>query len=851
MKLYLIDGYGFVFRAFHSLPPLTRDDGTPIGAVYGFTNMLYKFLHDHEADMMAVILDSGQKNFRHDIYPEYKSNRPEAPAELIAQFPIIREVIAAFGISTIEKPGYEADDLIAAYTKAAVAAGHEVKIISSDKDLMQLVGEKVKMFDAMRDREISGTQVKEKFDVLPTQVRDVLSLIGDSSDHIPGVKGIGQKTAAELINEFGSLDGIYANLDKIKQVRRKQLLAEGKENAYLSQKLITLDDAAPLDFALNDLKTKELDRDQLAAFLQKQGFKNLLTRMGKSAAPAKPAATEIKFKLLDKPATLEKLLPQIAKHGSMGMLLGQNGFTLSSGNLHCEYQQSTGKQASLFQGTDDHLLIEFMHILKPIFEESGIRKILIDAKSIFKTLHKLGIHLASEEDVAIMAYALDTGKHGYSLKELTEVYLQRDSATSADLEPLFIELEHKLLEHKVLTLYNRIEKPMITRLAAMEMLGVKLDHHFLAGLSSDFKKHLAELEGKIWKLAGKEFNIGSPKQLGEVLFVDMSIPAGKKSKTGAYSTGADILESLSDQGFEIADFVLQWRQYSKLVTTYTEALPKAIDPKSQRVHTTFMMTVASTGRLSSTEPNLQNIPIRTEEGHRIRQAFIAEKGNILISADYSQIELRLLAHIAQIKQLQDAFLHNQDIHAITASEVFGVPVDQVDSNLRRQAKTINFGIIYGISGFGLARRLEIPKDVAQKYIDTYFKQYPGIKEYMARSIDFARKHGFISTLFGRRCYISGINDRNFNIRGFAERAAINAPLQGTAADLIKLAMVRLPESIAKYMTLQIHDELLFEVPEDIADNAISVIRKTMEGVIQLSVPITVDVRKGKTWATAH
>lgn len=851
MKLYLIDGYGFVFRAFHSLPPLTRDDGTPIGAVYGFTNMLYKFLNDHEADMMAVILDSGQKNFRHDFYPEYKSNRPEAPQELIAQFPIIREAIAAFGILTIEKIGFEADDLIAAYTKTAVAAGHEVKIISSDKDLMQLVGNKVHMYDAMRDRKISSTQVKEKFGVTPDQVKDVLALIGDSSDHIPGVKGIGQKTAAELINEFGSLDGIYANLDKIKQARRQQLLMEGKASAYLSQKLITLDDNAPLDFTLTDLKTKELDRNQLAEFLQKQGFKNLLARMGTPGISIKPTALEIKFKLLDKPATLEKFLPQIAKHGSLGLLLGDHGFTLSAGNLHFEYQQSAGKQASLFQGTDDHLLIEFMHLLKPIFEESGIRKILIDAKSVFKTLYNLGINLVSADDVAIMAYALDTGKHGYSLKELTEVYLQRESASAADLEPLFTELEHKLLQHQVLTLYNRIEKPMVTRLAAMEMLGVKLDHQFLAELSSDFKKQLAQLEEKIWKLAGREFNIGSPKQLGEVLFVDMNITGVKKSKTGAYSTGAEILEALSEQGFEIADLVLQWRQFSKLLTTYTEALPRAIDPKTKRVHTTFMMTVTSTGRLSSTEPNLQNIPIRTEEGHRIRQAFIADEGNVLISADYSQIELRLLAHLAKIKQLQNAFLHNQDIHAITASEVFGVPIDQVDAHLRRQAKTINFGIIYGISGFGLARRLDIPKEMAQKYIDTYFKQYPGIKEYMTLNIDFARKHGFVSTLFGRRCFINGINDKNFNIRGLAERAAINAPLQGTAADLIKLAMVRLPGTIAQYMTLQIHDELLFEVPEEIADKAITIIKKTMESVIQLSVPITVDVRKGKTWATAH
>jgi DNA polymerase-1 len=850
MKLYLIDGYGFVFRAFHSLPPLTRDDGTPIGAVYGFTNMLYKFLSNHEADMIAVVLDSGQKNFRHDLYPAYKAQRPEAPAELIPQFPIIREVIEAFGLTAIEKIGYEADDLIATYAHAAVKAGHEVKIVSSDKDLMQLVSDKIQMYDAMRDRLIDSEQVIKKFEVKPSQVKDLLSLIGDSSDNIPGVKGIGQKTAAELINEFGSLENIYQNIDHIKQARRKQLLLEGKENAFLSQKLISLDDHVAMDHEFEKLKIGELDKSQLADFFAKQGFKNLLAKLGRSEK-AKPEARPEKILPINKVEDLVKHFPKFAKNGYLSLILSNQGISITSVDINLEFAQQQGSQASLFQGTNDLLTEEMLRALKPIFENTSIKKILIQAKGLIKTLSSLNISLHAFDDVALMAYSLDTGKHGYSLKELAQVYLGYEAESSSSLYQLFFTLEHQMLKHKVLTLYNRIERPMVERLSAMELKGVKIDQDYLLHLSQEFHGKLRQLETKIWQLAGKEFNIGSPKQLGTVLFEDMNIKGLKKSKTGTFSTSAEVLESLADQGFEIADLILQWRQFSKLTNTYTEALPKSINHRTGRIHTTFAMTVTSTGRLSSLEPNLQNIPIRTEEGNKIRKAFIADKDNVLISADYSQIELRLLAHLADIATLKDAFLHQQDIHAITASQMFGVPLEKVDSDLRRKAKTINFGIIYGISAYGLARRLDIPRESAHNYIESYFKQYPGIKEYMSTTIDFARKHGFVYTIFGRRCYINGINDKNFNIRSFAERAAINAPLQGTAADLIKSAMVNLPDEIAKYMILQVHDELVFEMPADMADKAIQIIKNTMEKVVALSVPITVEVRKGSNWLTAH
>lgn len=845
MKLYLIDGYGFVFRAYHSLPPLTRPDGTPIGAVLGFSNMLLKFLSNHEADYIAVALDAGSKTFRHDIYPQYKANRDAPPDDLIAQFPIIRDVVEAFNIPILEKAGFEADDIIATIAKKAADSGIDVKIISSDKDLMQLVSDKITMFDAMRDRTIQAEQVFEKFGVSPNQVLDVLSLMGDSSDNIPGVKGIGQKTAAELLTQFGSLDNIYLNLDKIEQKRRRELLDENKENAFLSRKLVSLDFNVQIDSSLDLLKVREPNPEKLAKFFEEQGFHSLLKKL---AFKPKISAAPIEAKA----ATLEKLhdlkshFDPIIKCGVVALLFNPKSIELSYNNVLLELKLNENVQGGLFDENVSITKADFLKSFKEILEDISVKKIVIDAKTILKECNMVAF-----DDVALMSYSTDTGRHAYDIKTLVKVYLDDEQVTAAQMLKLYKHLENLLFANKQTTLYETVDKPMAKVLADIENRGVKIDAQLLRNLSDEYKIYVKKLEEQIFLLAGREFNIGSPKQLGQVLFDDLKIPSGKKSKLGAYPTGAEVLEQLKDQGYPIAGLLLEWRQFSKLISTYLDALPKSINPKTGRVHTTFMMTGTLTGRLSSTDPNLQNIPIRTDYGHKIREAFIAENGNVIISADYSQIELRLLADIANIETLKTAFRNKQDIHAITASQMFGVPLDKVDSNLRRQAKTINFGIIYGISAFGLASRLDINRNQAKDYIDKYFAQYPGIKEYMNNTIKFAKEHGYVQTLLGRKCYVNQINDRNFALRGVGERAAINAPLQGTAADIIKKAMVSLPAEVKKYMVLQIHDELLFEVPEAESEQAMKIIKKTMENAVHLSIPLPVDIKSGKNWAAAH
>ncbi|MFI4984127.1 MAG: DNA polymerase I [Rickettsiales bacterium] len=845
MILYLIDGYGFVFRAYHSLPPLTRADGTPIGAVLGFTNMLLKFLAAHEADYMAVALDAGRKTFRHDIYPEYKANRDAPPEDLVAQFPVIREVVEAFNIPILEKEGYEADDLIATLAKKAADSGMEVRIISSDKDLMQLISDKISMYDAMRDRTIEAPQVFDKFGVQPNQVLDVLSLIGDSSDNIPGVKGIGQKTAAELINQFGSLDNVYANLDKIAQKRRKELLEQDKENAYLSKKLVSLDYDVPIDSSLDLLKVREPEPEKLLKFLQEQGFHSLLKKLA-----LKPQAvvhkTQINAVKIDNLTEFKKHFAAIIESGMVGLLFTEKTIEIAYENTLLELELKQQVQGGLFDEPIGMLRSDFFRAFKEILEADYVKKVVIDAKNILKDYD-----MAAYDDVALMSYSTDTGRHNYDIKTLVKVYLDDEEINATQLLKLHAHLSATLFTNKQVTLYETIDKPMAKVLADIEKRGVKIDAPLLKSLSDEYKAYVKNLQEQIFLLAGKEFNIGSPKQLGQVLFEDLKIPTGKKSKLGAYPTGAEVLEQLKDQGYPIAAPLLEWRQFSKLISTYLDALPKSINPKTGRVHTTFMMTGTLTGRLSSTDPNLQNIPIRTDYGHKIREAFIAESGNVIISADYSQIELRLLADLANIETLKTAFRNKQDIHAITASQMFGMPVDQVDTNTRRKAKTINFGIIYGISAFGLASRLDIPRNQAKDYIEKYFAQYPGIKEYMSNSIAFAKEHGYVKTLLGRKCYINQIHDKNFAVRGVGERAAINAPLQGTAADIIKKAMVSLPDAIKRYMVLQIHDELLFELPETEVDSAIKIIKKTMENAAHLSVPLPVDIKVGKNWALAH
>jgi DNA polymerase-1 len=861
MKLYLIDGYGFVFRAYYSLPPLSRPDGLPIGAVYGFTNMLYKLLDNHAADLIGVVLDSGKKTFRQEIYSQYKANRPPAPEDLVVQLPVIREVIEAFNVKALEKPGFEADDLIATYAKTAEARGYEVTIISSDKDLMQLVGEKVKMLDPLKDRLMDVAAVEEKLGVPPHQVLDYMALIGDSSDNIPGVKGIGPKAATELLKEYSTLDAVYQNLDNIQQKRRRELLEEGREMAFLSRQLAKLREDVPLEVSLEELKAQEINLEYFGEFCQKQGFKALLAKVAahKVTSHQPKAKIEVVYKPIHDMKELMQAMPRIEQAGVLGFYEQGPELMLSWGNEHYTItlkakQNEDETQATLFSEADESLTISnIAEVLRPIFTSKRVLKVGLEVKSFIKKLLSQGIETEAFHDIGVMAYALRTEGKNYKLEELlTEFVPAHELAPTAHaVLTVYQELLPLLRENRQLSLYMNIEQPLIKCLAQMELRGVKLDVAYLHSLSEEFKSKIKELETRIYQLAGREFNVGSSKQLSELLFDELGLTGEKKLKSGTYTTRSGTLERLAVEGHEIADVVLEWRQFSKLVNTYTDALPKVIDKRTGRVHTTFSITATNSGRLASSDPNLQNIPIRSDEGNRIRQAFIAEKGKVIISADYSQIELRLLAHMAGIESLQKAFQEDKDIHAITASQMFGIPPEQVDDHLRRRAKTINFGIIYGISAFGLAQRLKMPQQAAKTYIEAYFKQYPGIQAYMNEMIEYAGKHGYVKTLMGRKCMIPGINDRNYSVRSGAERVAINAPLQGTAADIIKKAIIQLPASISKYLILQIHDELLLEVPVGEVDSCMAQVKQAMEGVTDLSVPLKVDVRYGTSWAEAH
>lgn len=901
-ELILIDGYGFLFRAYHSMPPLTRPgDGTPVGAIYGFSNMLMKLLGQHQGDYVAVALDSGKKTFRNDLYGEYKANRPPPPEDLIPQFPMVREAVEAFNLPVLEKEGYEADDLIATYTRLAREQGLKVIVVSSDKDLMQLVGDGVEMFDPLKSRAIKEEQVQEKFGVTPDKVLDVLSLMGDSSDNIPGVPGIGPKTAAELIGEYGNLDTLLARANEIKQNKRRENLIEFADQARLSRDLVKLEHHVPTDIAVSTLALKPSDNEKLASFLSKQGFKSLVSRLdagasfGKqessTASPAKKKATNHSYSKLEDLSALKNWLAKPLEIVSLSVLADTNkhselqGFAFCLNNIQTAYIASQAKaetpkaaQNDLFSAPAESSKksdgsTEILKLLKPILENDAILKTGQNIKPLLSLCKEHGITPKAIEDVSLLSYLLEgtVEKHDIQAMAMRHLDAAPPETNEKDMEAdalaalrasqagyianLYPVLKHRLREDSLLSLYERIERPLVAVLAEMERVGIKLDCQALKGMSDDFAKRLHELEKEVHELAGYEFNIGSPKQLGEVLFEKMGIQGGKKSKTGAYGTDASKLEELAASGHSIADKVLAWRQISKLKSTYTDALPKQVKADG-RVHTHYEMTVTNTGRLSSTDPNLQNIPTRTEEGTKIREAFIAKPGYKLISADYSQIELRLIAHMADIKALKDAFAHNQDIHATTASQVFGIPLEQVDAEHRRRAKAINFGIIYGMSTFGLASRLRIERTDAKRYIETYFKQYPGIRRYMDDTIQYAKEHGYVQTLFGRKCFIRDIQGKNPAMRQFAERAAINAPLQGTGADIIKKAMVQLPEALQKAkldasLLLQVHDELILEVKASQAEQAATLVKKVMEGALQVSVPLTVDVGVGDNWAEIH
>jgi DNA polymerase I len=916
--VYLMDGSGFIFRAFHGLPPLNRADGTPVNAVLGFSNILLKLIDETDADHIAVIFDAGRVTFRNQLYEAYKAQRPEAPPELVPQFKLVREATEAFNVAQVEMADYEADDLIATYTSLALAQGAIVTIVSSDKDLMQLVRPGVTMYDPLKQRSIGPDEVREKFGVGPEKVVDVQALCGDSVDNVPGVPGIGVKTAAELINIYGDLETLLARAGEIKQPKRRQSLIEFAEQARISRALVELKADVPVPCPLSDLALRPPDFDKLVGFLREQGFRQLLGRIqqrqsssdagGPAPAPAVPKAPEKpvqKYELVQDEAVLDRWIADCRTAGIIGFdtettsldavaaeLVGLSLATAAGRACYIPVGHVGGDDGQLDLGQRERprqLPLELVLAkLKPLLEDPSVLKVGHNIKYDIQILSGYGVAVAPVDCTMLLSFVLDAGLHGMGLDELALLHLDHETVKFKDVAGsgknfkgfaavglaqardyaaedadiclrLHGILKPRLIAARRVAFYETIERPLMPVIASMERAGIKVDRAELSRLSVDFGQRMGELEKQIHVLAGGPFNVGSPKQLGEVLFDKMGLPGGKKGKTGAYGTDAALLEQLA-YTHDLPRRVLDWRQLAKLKSTYADALVEEINPKTGRVHTSYSLVGAATGRLASTDPNLQNIPIRTEEGRKIRRAFVAEPGNLLLSADYSQIELRLAAHVADIPALKQAFLEGKDIHAMTASEVFGVPVETMDKETRRRAKAINFGIIYGISAFGLANQLSIPQGEAADYIKAYFARFPGIKDYMERTKAFCREHGYVETIFGRKCHLPGIKDSNPARRAFSERAAINAPLQGAAADIIKRAMIRLPgrlraEGFAARMLLQVHDELVFEVPEGEVERVAPVIRAVMEGaavpMVTLSVPLVVETGWAGNWEEAH
>ena len=916
--LYLVDGSGYIFRAYFAIPPRSTAAGVPTNATFGFTNMLIKLLRDSDADAVAVIFDKSSKSFRNEIYGEYKAHRPEPPEDLIPQFAAIREATKAFNLPCIEMEGYEADDLIATYARQAKEAGADVTIVSSDKDLMQLVDGGIAMLDPMKDKAIGPDQVMEKFGVPPEKVVDVQALAGDSVDNVPGVPGIGIKTAAQLIEEYGDLETLLARAEEIKQPKRREKLIENAEMARISKQLVTLERYAPVEEGIEDFALREPEPEALRAFLERYEFRSVLRRLSDQlggeepaeAAPAPAAPGEAGYALVQDLAALERWVAAAQKRGVVAVDTETTsldavaadlvGISLATGAGQACYIPLAHKGGGPADGGLDLEgggaeapkqipLDQAIACLKPLLEDPGVLKIGQNIKYDLLVFARQGIRVSPIDDTMLLSYVVEGGLHGHGMDELALLHLDyqtikfKDVAGSGksqvtfDHVPLDKALDYaaedaditlrlhevlkpRLVADRLTTVYETIERPLVPVLADMELTGIKVDRDTLRRMSNDFATRIGELEEEIYKLAGRAFTIGSPKQLGEILFDEMSLPGGKKGKSGAYATGADILEGLAAQGHDLPARVLDWRQLAKLKSTYTDALQSQINEETGRVHTSYSQAVASTGRLSSNDPNLQNIPIRTEEGRKIRTAFVADKGHTLLSVDYSQIELRLTAHIAEVEPLKEAFHQGQDIHAITAAQVFDIPIEGMDPMTRRKAKAINFGIIYGISAFGLAQNLGIPQGEAKAYIEAYFERYPGIRGYMDRTKALAREQGFVTTLFGRKIHIPGIKDKNPARRSFSERAAINAPIQGTAADIIKRAMIRVPPALEKAglaakMLLQVHDELLFEVPKKEVEETSALVREVMEQAcapaVEISVPLVADAGTGANWAEAH
>ena len=910
---YLIDGSGYIFRAYYALPPLSRkSDGLPTGAVSGFCSMLFKLLEDSKSNQnlqkpthFAVIFDSARKTFRNEIYSEYKANRSEAPDDLAPQFEYIRKSVLAFNLPSVDLPNYEADDLIATYVDQIIKKGAKVTIVSSDKDLMQLYQKNVRIFDPMKNKFVTEEDVIKKFGVDASKVIDVQSLAGDSSDNVPGVPGIGVKTAAELINKYGTLEKLLKSAHEIKQNKRRETLLENKDKALISKKLVTLDHKSPIRRELNEFELKSIDKNKLYKFLREMEFNRLLSQA--ISFYGEPGEKNFSQDKISKPSKINtKQYQKITKENDLNkLIIDLNKKSIISvdtetSSLDPQVAELIGISLSYAENISYYIPVGHKNIkglnkdfvikkLKPILEDPSIKKVGQNIKYDFIILKKYGVELNSVEDTMLLSYTLDAGNNRHNMDTLSELHLNHktisykdlvgsgkkqlkfsevdiDKATEYAAEDadvtlrLYEILSERVSDEKLSQIYEAFEKPMIKILSKLETYGIKVDDNYLKELSKKFEKRLEKIEKEIFKISGKEFNIGSPKQLGEIIYNELKIAKLKKTKKGSLATSAKILEDLALTGQKFPNLILEWRQVSKLKSTYTDALQDHINKDTKRVHTSFLLAATNTGRLASSDPNLQNIPIKTSDGKEIRKAFIAEKNNVLISADYNQIEMRILADMADVKELKKAFKQNQDIHKLTASQVFGVPINKISEDQRRKAKAINFGIIYGITQYGLAKQISVSNEEAQEFINSYFKKFPEIKDYMNSTIKSCRKLGYVSNIFGRRIHLRGINDKNFSVRSFQERAAINAPIQGSAADIIRLAMIKIDnileeKKIAK-MLLQIHDELIFECLKKDENNVKKLIQNAMVSVSsseyhKFSIPLEVGVNSGNNWGEAH
>ena len=914
---YLIDGSGYIFRAYYALPPLSRkSDGLPTGAVSGFCSMLFKLLEDSKSKEnlqkpthFAVIFDSARKTFRNEIYSDYKANRSEAPDDLVPQFEYIRKSVLAFNLPSVELINYEADDLIATYVNQILKIGAKVTIVSSDKDLMQLYKKNVRIYDPMKNKFITEDDVFNKFGVNASQVIDVQALAGDSSDNVPGVPGIGVKTAAELINKYGTLEKLLKSTNEIKQNKRRETLTENKDKALISKQLVTLKHDAPVQRDLSEFKLKEMDKEKLYEFLRDMEFNRLLSSaISVYGEPNLKSINEKKdedeytnqinkknYQLIKEVNELDKWINEAEDIGEIAVDTETDSLDPHQANLvGISLCTKIGKACYVPVGHKFEECLDRKEVLKKIkslLEDPSIKKIGQNIKFDFIIFNKLGINLNSIEDTMLMSYVLDAGKNRHNMDTLSEIHLNHKpikfkelvgtgkkeinfseveivkakdyAAEDADVTYRLYKKFHKSLKsEKLINIYEIFEKPLIKILAYMEIEGIKVDNKFLKSLSLKFEKKIEKIQKEIFKISKKEFNIASPKQLGEIIYNDLKITGLKKTKKGSFATSASVLEDLAFKGHDFAKLVLDWRQLSKLKNTYSDSLPEHLNPNTKRVHTSFLLAATNTGRLASSDPNLQNIPIKTEDGRDIRKAFVAEKDNVLISADYNQIEMRILADLADVKELKKAFKNNEDIHSLTASQIFNLDIKKVNKDQRRKAKAINFGIIYGISQYGLAKQINVSNYEAEEFLNSYFSKFPEIKIYMENTIKFCRKSGYVNNIFGRRSHFNSINDKNYNIRNFQERAAINAPIQGSASEIMRLAMIRIDKKlneeklIYSKMLLQIHDELIFEVKKSEIKKMIKIIKDEMISVANsdyhsFSIPLTVDINSGDNWGALN